>query len=74
MLWKGIFNSITTESACLAGKNNIKKWMSYEVIIMRFIRKKLIKSPSLSSNDDKRIIMADGMHTLAYGHTNLTQL
>ena len=24
-----------------------------------------------SSDDDKRIIMADGLHTLAYGHTNL---
>ena len=23
------------------------------------------------SNDDKRVIMADGLHTLAYGHTNL---
>ena len=25
----------------------------------------------LSSDDDKRFIMADGIHTLAYGHTNL---
>ena len=25
----------------------------------------------LSSDDDKRVIMADGIHTLAYGHTNL---
>ena len=25
----------------------------------------------LSSDDDKRIIMADGIHTLVYGHTNL---
>ena len=24
-----------------------------------------------SSDDDKRVIMADGIHTLAYGHTNL---
>ena len=24
-----------------------------------------------SSDYDKRVIMADGMHTLAYGHTNL---
>ena len=23
------------------------------------------------SSDDKRVIMADGIHTLAYGHTNL---
>ena len=25
----------------------------------------------LSSDDDKRVIMADGIQTLAYGHTNL---
>ena len=47
MLQKGVFNSMTIESACLAGRNNIEKRMSYEVIVMRFIRKKLIKSPSL---------------------------
>ena len=33
-----------------------------------------INKISLSSDDDKRIIMADGMHTLAYGHTNLKKL
>ena len=27
-----------------------------------------------SSDDDKRIIMADGIHTLAYGHTNFKKL
>ena len=27
---------------------------------------------SLSSDDDKLVIMTDGIHTLAYGHTNLT--
>ena len=26
---------------------------------------------ALSSDDDKRVIMADGIHTLAYEHTNL---
>ena len=44
--------------------------MSYEVIVMRFIPKKLTKI-ALSSDDDKRVIMADGIQTLAYGHTNL---
>ena len=43
MLQKGVFNSMTTESACLAESNNIEKLMSYEVIVMRFIPKKLIK-------------------------------
>ena len=39
MLQKGIFNSMTIESVCLAGRNNTEKWMSYEVIVMRFIPK-----------------------------------
>ena len=72
MLQKGLFSSMTAESACLAERNNIEKWMSYEVIVMRFIPKKLIKLPS--SDDDKRVIMADGIHTLAYGHTKLEKL
>ena len=47
-MWqKEILNSITIDSACLAGRNNIEKWMSYEVIVMRFIPKKLIELPSL---------------------------
>ena len=31
-----------------------------------------INKIALSSDDDKRVIMADGIHTLAYGHANLT--
>ena len=30
-----------------------------------------INKIALSSDDDKRVIMVDGIHTLAYGHTNL---
>ena len=30
-----------------------------------------INKIALSSDDDKRVIMAGGIHTLAYGHTNL---
>ena len=29
-----------------------------------------INKIALSSDDEKRVIMADGIHTLAYGHTN----
>ena len=29
-----------------------------------------INKIALSSDDDKRVIMAEGIHTLAYGHTN----
>ena len=32
---------------------------------------KEINRNTLSSDDDKRVIMTDGIHTLAYGHTNL---
>ena len=33
-----------------------------------------INKIALSSDDDKRVIMTDGIHTLAYGHTNLKNL
>ena len=51
---KGVLNSMTTESACLAGRNNIEKWMSYEIIVMRI---------ALSCDDNKRVVMADGIPT-----------
>ena len=70
MLQKGVFNSMTTESVCLAERNNTEKWMSYEVTVMRFIPEE-INTIVLSFDDDKRVIMADGTHTPAYEHTNL---
>ena len=33
-----------------------------------------INKIAISSVDDKRVIMADGIHTLAYGHTKLKKL
>ena len=33
-----------------------------------------INKIALPSEDDKRVIMADGIHTLAYGNTNLKKL
>ena len=33
-----------------------------------------INKIALSSDDDKRVIMADGIHTLAYEHTNLKKV
>ena len=33
-----------------------------------------INKIALSSDDDKRVIMVDGIHTLAYGHTKLNTL
>ena len=32
-----------------------------------------INKIALSADDDKRVVMADGIHTLSYGHTNLTK-
>ena len=33
-----------------------------------------INKIALSSDDDKRAIMSDGIHTLAYGHKNFKTL
>ena len=33
-----------------------------------------INKIALPSDDDKRVIMADGIHTLAYGHTNFKKI
>ena len=33
-----------------------------------------INKIALSSDVDKRVIMAEGIHTIAYGHTNLKTL
>ena len=33
-----------------------------------------INKIALSSDDDKRVIMADEIYTLAYGHTNLKKI
>ena len=33
-----------------------------------------INKIALSSDDDKRVIMADAIHTLAYGHTNFKKI
>ena len=33
-----------------------------------------INKIAFSSDDDKRVIMSDGIHTLAYGHKNFKTL
>jgi hypothetical protein len=33
-----------------------------------------VNKVALSSNDDKRVIMDDGIHTLAYGHYSLSNI
>ena len=70
MLQKEVFNSMTTESVCLVGRINIEKYMSYEVIDHMMYTEEINKI-ALSSDDDKRVIMADEIHTLVYGYANL---
>ena len=69
MLQKGVFNSMTTEGVCLAGRNNRK--MNVIRSHCHEIYTEEINKIALSSDDDKRVIMADGIQTMAYGHTNL---
>ena len=72
ILQKGVLNSMTTESAYLAGRNNRKM----NVIRSNFhdIYTEEINKIALSSDDDKRVIMVDGIHTLAFGHSKLKKL
>ena len=72
MLKKGVFNSMTIEYVCLqegtTSKNNVIRSHCNEIYTEE------INIISLSSDDDKRVIMADVIHTVAYGHTKLKQL
>ena len=49
-------------------KMNVIRSQCHEIYIEE------INKIALSSDDDKRVIMTDGIHTLAYGHTNLKKL
>ena len=46
-------------------KMNVMRSHCHEIYIEE------ISKNSLSSDDDKRVIMADGIQTLGYGHINL---
>ena len=48
---KGLLNSMTNESTLLLGRNDQHRKMN--VIVIRFIPKKLIKSPSLLTMTNK---------------------
>ena len=47
------------------GKMNVIRSYCHEIYTEE------INKIALSSDDDKRVIMVDGIHTLAYGHTDL---
>ena len=67
MLQKGVFNSMTIESSRKEQhrKMNVIRCQCHEIYTEE------IYKIALSSDDDKLVIMADGIQTLAYGHTNL---
>ena len=49
-------------------KMNVIRSHCHEIYIEEIIK------IALSSNDDKLVVMADGIQTLAYGHTHLKKL
>ena len=70
---KGVTENVTTRSIqfddyreCLFSRKE-----QHRKIECREIYTEEINKIALSSDDDKRVIMANGLHTLAYGHTNL---
>ena len=73
---KGVTKNVTKRSIqfddyreCLFSRKEQHRKMY--VIQCHEIYTEEINKIALSSDDDKRFIMADGIHTLAYGHTNL---
>ena len=72
MLQKGVFNSMTIESReCLFSRKEQHRKMNVIRSQCHEIYTEEINKIALSSDDNKRVIMADRIHTLAYGHTNL---
>ena len=73
MLQKRVFNSMTIENVCFSRKEQHRK-MNVIRSHCHVMYTEEINKIAHSSDDDKRIIMADGIHTPAYGHTNLKKL
>ena len=70
---KVVENSITHEDyyQCLISRQDQLRKMNVFRSHNHDIYTEEINKVALSSDDDKRVIMADGMHTLAYGHYSL---
>ena len=56
---------------CLVSRKEQHRRMNVIRSLCHEIYTEEINKIFLSSDDDKRVIMADGIHTLAYGHTKL---
>ena len=78
---KGVTNNVTKRSIqfddyreCLFSRNEQHRQMNVIRSHCHEIYTEEINKIALSSDDDKRVITADGIHTLAYGHTKLKKL
>ena len=78
---KGVTKNVTKRSIkfddyreCLFSRKKQHRKMNVILSHCHEIYTEEINKITLSSDDDKRVIMADGIHTLAYGHTNLKKL
>ena len=75
---KGVTKNVTKRSIqfddyrqCLSSRKEQHRKMNVIRSYCHEIYTEEINKITLSSDDDKRVIMADGIQTLAYGHTNL---
>ena len=78
---KGVIKNVTKRSIqfndyreCLFSRKEQHRKMNVILSHYHEIYTKEIKKISLSSDDDKRVIMVDGIQTLAYDHTNLKKI
>ena len=78
---KGVTKNVTKRSIqfdvnreCLFSRKEQHRKMNVIRSHCHAIYTEEINKISLSSDDDKRVIMADGIHTLAYGHTNFKKI
>ena len=79
---KGVTKNVTKRSiqfddyreCCLFSRKEQHRKMNVIRSHCHEIYTEQINKIALSSDDDKRVIMADEIHTLAYEHTNLKKL
>ena len=78
---KGVTKNVTKRSIqfddyreCLFSRKDQHRKMNVIRSHCHEIYTKEINEIALSSDDDKRVIMVDGIHTLSYEHTNLKKI
>ena len=73
MIQKEVFNSMTIENVFFSRKEQHRK-MNVIRSHCHEIYTEEISTIAVSSDDYKRVIMADRIHTLAHGHAKLKKL